>query len=203
MSLEIPEGPFAGYIFDCDGTLADTMPLHYRSWSAAWREHGATFTFDWPTFYSLAGMGLEETVRLMNERHGLTLDPPAVVRSQMEHLDGHHHEVEPIEPVIRFAREVARHFPVAVASGGVRRHVHETLRVVGVREVFGVVVTQEDVARSKPAPDLFLLAAERMGVPPEACLVFEDSELGLRAAEAAGMQWVYVSPERYSKGEGI
>ncbi len=203
MSLNLPAGPFAAYLFDCDGTLADTMPLHYRAWSHAFGEHGGDFEYTWEYFYSLAGIGMHDTVHLLNQRHGLTMDADTVIAAQMAFIDTHHAEVEPIEPVVAFARDVARTKPVAVVSGGNRQHVHESLRVVGLEGLFPVIVTQEDVSRSKPAPDGYLLAAERLGVPPAQCLVFEDSKLGLQAAEAAGMQSVYIEPARYSKGAGI
>lgn len=203
MSLAPPPGLYAAYLFDCDGTLADTMPLHFRAWSHAFRTCGATFEFTWETFYSMAGMGMADTIARMNAAHGLSLQVEAVARAQMAYIDQHHAEVEPIDPVVAIAREVAQNKPVAVVSGGTRPHVAETLRVIGVAELFEVVITQEDVARTKPAPDAFLLAAERLGVEPTACLVYEDSQLGLQAAKAAGMKAVYVEPTRYSKGAGI
>ncbi|MGF1448055.1 MAG: HAD family hydrolase [Opitutales bacterium] len=203
MSLQIPPGPFAAYLFDCDGTLADTMPLHYRAWSHAFSKHGGDFSYTWDYFYSLAGIGMHDTVHLLNERHELSMDADQVVAAQMAYIDAHHAEVEPIEPVVTFAREVAQTAPVAVVSGGNRPHVHTSLRVVGVGALFPVVITQEDISRGKPAPDGYLLAAERLGVAPGKCLVFEDSQLGLQAAAAAGMQSVYIEPARYSKGAGI
>ncbi|MBC2594592.1 HAD family phosphatase [Ruficoccus amylovorans] len=202
--LKIPPGDFLGAIFDCDGTLADSMPVHYRAWVEAFKAHHAKFDFTWEIFYSMAGTGLEDSVVQLNQRFNDTLDPAAAVRSQMEILDRLHHEVTPIVEVV----EIARHYAqagkkVSVSSGGTYRHVHETLRQIGVHDLFPVIITREDYARSKPAPDCFLLAAERMGVPPSACLVFEDSHLGIAAADAAGMASVYVEPETYSRGSGI
>lgn len=201
--ITLPEGDFAGFIFDCDGTLADSMPLHYRAWSYAYREHGASFEFTWETFYSLAGTGLEDSVRILNERYRDNLHPAAVVATQAQWLVAHQDTMQAIEPVVVVARELKRRFPVSVASGGIRQAVHDTLRIIGLEGHFDPVVTRDDVARGKPAPDSFLLAAEKMGVDPARCLVFEDSPLGLKAAESAGMQWVYVSPEIYSAGAGI
>ena len=103
-----------------------------------------------------------------------------------------------IEPVVAIARRVAAAHPVSIASGGPRDIVREMLRITGLAPLFKVVVTPEDVVHGKPHPDMFLLAAEKMGVAPEKCLVFEDAEPGMRAAEAAGMQWVRV-PSRKKK----
>lgn len=198
--LKIPDGPFEGIIFDCDGTLADSMPIHYQAWSDAFRTHGARFDFTWETFYSLAGKGGIDSVTVLNERHGDSLDPLAVTQTQIERLDEIFHNVQPIPQVAALARAYhAEGKKISVASGGNRRHVHETLLAIGLADIFDVVVTQEDVARSKPAPDIFLLAAQKMGVEPAKCLVFEDSQLGLLGAESAGMQWVYVEPPPVSE----
>jgi beta-phosphoglucomutase-like phosphatase (HAD superfamily) len=202
--LKIPSGDFQGVIFDCDGTLADSMPVHYRAWVEAFKLHHAKFEFPWDLFYSMAGTGLEDSVVMLNERFGDTLDPKATVKTQMDRLDQLHATVTPIVEVVGLAREYAAEGKkVSVSSGGTYRHVHETLRQIGVHELFPVIITREDYAHSKPAPDCFLLAAERMGVPPETCLVFEDSLLGIEGAKRAGMASVYVQPEIYSKGAGI
>lgn len=199
--LQLPSGDFEGYIFDCDGTLADSMPVHYHAWAEAFKAHGATFDFTWDLFYSMAGMGLADSVHALNDKFGTTLDPHEVVKTQMDKLDEFHHEVTPIDDVVAVARQViadGRH--VSVSSGGVYRHVHETLHVIGAHEMFPVIITREDYRESKPAPDCFLLAAERMGVPYEQCIVFEDSLLGIEAAKRAGMASVFIDPAVYSKG---
>ncbi len=200
MSLALPEGNHAGYIFDCDGTLTDSMPLHFAAWRHAFQGHQAKFDFTWELFYSMAGIALHEGVRILNERFDDRLDPDSVVQMQMMRMDEHHHTLEPIQPVVDLARELAQTHPVSVASGGARRHVHQSLTIVGIASLFQVVVTMEDVEHGKPAPDTFLLAAEKMQVNPSDCIVFEDSLLGIEAAERAGMRWVYVDPDIYSSG---
>jgi HAD superfamily hydrolase (TIGR01509 family) len=101
-------------------------------------------------------------------------------------------EVLPIEPVVALVRQFHGTAPMAVASGGHREIVIKTLDALGLTEFFETVVGMEDVERGKPAPDPFLEAARRLGVEPEACLVFEDSPTGIDAAKAAGMQYVFV-----------
>jgi beta-phosphoglucomutase-like phosphatase (HAD superfamily) len=137
-------------------------------------------------------MGLEQTVRELNQQFSVDLDPVAVVRAQTLASERLLERVRAIETVARFAREVASGNPVSVASGGKRRHVQRSLHLTGLAALFPVVVTQEDVTRGKPDPQMFLLAAERMGVRPEQCLVIEDSPLGLEAAKAAGMGAAWV-----------
>lgn len=198
--LTLPEGDFAGYIFDLDGTLADSMPLHYAAWREAFLRNNAKFDFTWAIFYSMAGIGHADSVRILNDRFQDTLEPEAVLAVQSEHFTAHFHTMQPIEPLVELARKFAQTHPISIASGGERHHVHETLRIIGIDELFSIVVSKDDVANSKPAPDSFLLAAEKMGVEPQKCLVFEDSQNGIQAADAAGMQSVYVDPAVYSSG---
>jgi len=190
----LPTRNYSAFIFDCDGTLADSMPLHQEAWISALRRHGATFDFTWELFMSRAGKTIELTVTELNAEFGLALDPTLVAAAQRAAFDALAVGVQPLEEVVAFARERAKAgCPVSVASGGDAPTVRRTLSTIGVSDLFSVVVTAEEVAHGKPAPDLFLLAAERMGVAPADCLVFEDSVLGIIAAERAGMGAVLVT----------
>ena len=202
MKLEIPPGEFAGYIFDLDGTLVDTMPLHYRAWDAAMRKVGLSAPLDEELFYSLGGVPTKRVAELIAAHYGLTIDAHAV----FDHKEARFVEVQTdaklIEPVVEFARRMSLTHPVSIASGGPRVIVRGMLELTGLASLFDYnrVITPEDVEHGKPAPDMFLLAAKRMGVPPQQCLVFEDAEPGMRAAEAAGMKWVRV-PSRLPKAK--
>jgi len=190
----LPTRAYSAFIFDCDGTLADSMPLHQKAWVSALRKYGATFEFGWELFMSRAGKSIELTVAELNAEFGMALDPALVSAAQRAQYDVLALGVKPIDEVVAFARERAQAgCPVSVASGGDAPTVARTLRTIGVSDLFPIVVTVEDVAHGKPAPDLFLLAAKRMGVAPADCLVFEDSLLGITAAERAGMGAVLVS----------
>lgn len=199
MKLEIPAGDFAGYIFDLDGTLVDTMPLHYQAWSEAMRKVGLQGQLDEELFYSLGGVPTRQVAELIAAHYGLTIDPHAVFHHKESLFLDLQKDAKLIEPVVEIARRMALTHPVSIASGGPRDIVHRMLEIAGLAPLFNVVVTPEDVTHGKPAPDMFLLAAERMGVPPQRCLVFEDAEPGMRAAEAAGMKWVRV-PSRKKAG---
>ncbi|HEY6081716.1 MAG TPA: HAD family phosphatase [Polyangiaceae bacterium] len=192
--FERPTRSYDGYIFDCDGTLADSMVVSHQAWLAAFRQHGATFDFGWELFFSRAGMTLPKTVEALNEQFGLSLDPAAVSAAQRAEYERFLPAVQPLAPVVELAREVARHARVSVASGGERAIVRRTLELIGLAETITIVITSEDVTRGKPEPDMFLLAAERMGVPASDCVVFEDSLFGLEAARRAGMDSVLVQP---------
>jgi HAD superfamily hydrolase (TIGR01509 family) len=193
--LELPPGDFGALIFDCDGTLADSMPLYHRAWRAALSAHGATFDFTWDIFMSRAGVSTEGTVTALNEQFGTMLDA--------ERIEEHHHAeyarlvegVKPFPEVVAVAEAHYGKLPMAVASGGSRHLVERTLALIGVRHLFNVVVVAADVPRGKPHPDIFLHAAKLLDVLPERCLVFEDGRPGIVAAEAAGMQSVFVKRE--------
>ncbi len=190
MQLEIPERDYAGYIFDCDGTLADTMPAHYEAWRRALKEGGAEFPEE--LFYQWGGRPSVDIVRTINAMQGLALDVDGTVsRKEGLYLEAVH-AVEPIRPVLDFARSLRGRRPLAVASGGHRELVMATLATIGATDLFDAIICFEDYQRGKPAPDPFLTAAERLGVPAGECLVFEDSPAGIQAAEAAGMDWVLV-----------
>jgi beta-phosphoglucomutase-like phosphatase (HAD superfamily) len=193
MRLQIPDGDFSGYIFDLDGTLADTMPLHYLAWDRAMRNAGLEGKLDENYFYALGGVPSRRVAELLGVHHGLKLDPVRVYKDKEAVFMGSLQKLELIGPVVDYARKVSKVRPVALASGGTRDVVHSTLAKTGLAPLFPIVVTADDVEHGKPAPDMFLLAARRMGVAPGGCLVFEDGQPGIRAAEAAGMKWVFVA----------
>jgi HAD superfamily hydrolase (TIGR01509 family) len=191
IKLDIPPGDFRAYIFDCDGTLADTMPLHYRAWLAAVEPLGCEFPED--LFYSLGGTPTAGVVGFINRHNGTNLPPMEVARHKEELFVSLIPEAQPIEPVVAFMKAAAaRGCPLAVGSGGFKSVVLKTLDALGLRDYFPVVVTAEDVVNGKPAPDTYLEAARLLGVAPADCLVFEDTPLGREAALNAGMQCVLV-----------
>ncbi|MEX0326322.1 MAG: HAD family hydrolase [Puniceicoccaceae bacterium] len=188
-----PEKAYKGYIFDCDGTLADSMPLHLRAWNAGLVAAKAPFHLDGKNFMSVAGMALRQTVEHWNETHTLQIDPDVVIEAKNAYFEEHRGEIGPIEPVADFARAChGAGAAISVASGGTTDDVLFTLRNIGLGELFDIVVTADDVLNAKPAPDLFLLAAEKMGLAPADCLVLEDSLLGIEAARTAGMESVLI-----------
>jgi HAD superfamily hydrolase (TIGR01509 family) len=185
-----PEKRYAGYIFDCDGTLADSMPLHYRAWADTVEKYGGQMPED--LFYALGGWPSDKMVEFLNDRFGTSLDPE-IVAFEKEHLYVERIDtIQPIREVADFAREVAAFAKVSVASGGVLPVVTRTLETIGFKGFFPVIVTTEQVKRGKPFPDMFLEAARRMSVQPSDCLVLEDSTAGFEAAKAAGMDYIKV-----------
>jgi len=192
MKLDIPPGDFAGYIFDLDGTLIDTMPLHYRAWDAAIRSAGLQGSLDEDLFYSLGGVPTVRVAELIGQHYGMKLDPKRVFHEKEALFLELQADAQLIKPVVDFARQASISHPMAIASGGTRDIVNRSLELAGIGALFKAVVTADDVVHGKPAPDMFLLAARLLGVDPTRCLVFEDAEPGIKAALAAGMKVVRV-----------
>lgn len=183
----------AALIFDCDGTLADTMPIHYRAWTAMLGRYGIAFPED--RFYQLGGVPTASIIRLLSdEQHVYVSDVDALTHEKESAFLDLLADVRPVGPVYRIAETYRGKLPMAVASGGYREVVLRTLEAIGVTDWFGAVVAAEDTARHKPDPDVFLEAAKRLGVGPAGCMVFEDTDIGLEAARRAGMHRVDVRP---------
>jgi HAD superfamily hydrolase (TIGR01509 family) len=194
MNLDIPAGDFAAYLFDLDGTLIDSMPVHLRAWAEALTRAGLREPFDEEYFYQLGGVPTYESAALYGEHYGLAVDAQHVADEKEALYLELLHEVQVIEPVAAFARRVAQTRPVAIVTGGGPEIAYPALDATGLRALFPVVITPHDVprGRGKPAPDMFLLAAANLGVPASECLVFEDATPGIDAALAAGMRVVRV-----------
>jgi HAD superfamily hydrolase (TIGR01509 family) len=190
LKLDIPDRAFGGYIFDCDGTIADNMPLHYRAWSMAMADFGGEYPED--LFYAWGGRPTAVIVGLLNEKYGLALDVDETVQRKEKYYLTLIPEVVPVPEVMEIVKSMHGTVPLSVASGGHRELVEATLDVFGIRDLFQAIVCAEDYERGKPHPEPFLLAAKLMSVPPEDCVVFEDSPIGIEAAKAANMAWVHV-----------
>jgi len=186
-----PQAGVSALIFDCDGTLADTMPIHYRAWVVMFDRLGIPFPK--ARFYALGGMPTSRIFRLLADEHDHPIDDVEILRliADKEALFLEQvHEVKPIPPVLAAAERHRGRLPMAVASGGYRHVVTRTLTAIGAADWFDAVVCAEDTVFHKPEPDVFLEAARRLTVAPERCLVFEDTDLGLEAGRRAGMHTI-------------
>ncbi len=179
-----------GIIFDCDGTLADTMPLHWRAWQAITKRHKLHFPED--RFYSLGGVPSRDILKMLGEEQRVALDHVNVAHEKEAAYLPLIAQVEPINTVVGVAREYFGKIPLAVASGGTHSIIEQVLQHLGIRHLFAAVVTSEDVVNQKPAPDIFLEAARRIGVAPQFCCAYEDTDLGIQAIRAAGMEAIDV-----------
>ncbi|VTR99413.1 beta-phosphoglucomutase family hydrolase : HAD-superfamily hydrolase, subfamily IA, variant 3 OS=Pirellula staleyi (strain ATCC 27377 / DSM 6068 / ICPB 4128) GN=Psta_3726 PE=4 SV=1: HAD_2 [Gemmata massiliana] len=188
-----PPAGTTGLIFDCDGTLANTMPAHYRAWTALLGRFGIPFPE--PRFYAMGGMPTASIIRILAGEVGVAVpDVDAMVHEKEQTFLTLLEAVAPIEPVVNIASAHRGKLPIAVASGGYRDTITRTLDRLAIRDWFDAIVTAEDTARHKPDPDVFLEAAKRLGVESATCVVFEDTDIGLEAARRAGMLGVDVRP---------
>ena len=192
MKLTLPAGPFRAYLFDCDGTIVDSMPLHYVAWKAALAEWNCPFDED--LFYAWGGRPVTAILTSLNEMNQLQM-PLEIVAKRKEEL--YYDQLSTLQAIPEVVEHIeARHgeIPFAVVSGSRRNSVVSSLKHLNLLEKFDTIVCAEDYQNGKPAPDGFLLAAERLGVAPHECLVFEDTDLGIQAATSAGMASVMVPP---------
>jgi beta-phosphoglucomutase-like phosphatase (HAD superfamily) len=181
-----------GLIFDCDGTLADTMPLHWRAWQIITERHRLHFPEE--RFYALGGVPSRDILKILAAEQGRSLDHLAIAHEKEEAYLPLMVDVEPIHAVVEIAKVHHGKIPMAVASGGTQAIICQVLEQLKIRHLFAAVVTSEMVTNQKPAPDIFLEAARRIGVDPKFCRAYEDTDLGLTAIRAAGMEAVDVRP---------
>lgn len=197
--VTLPDKTYTGYIFDLDGTLVDSMPVHHRAWLHALRNNGApAHAFLWDEFVAHGGMAAPDIVADLNRTYGLNMDCESVAAEKRARYD-YLLETETL-PIIPETVELVKRLkeqqiPYAIGTGSVRHGALNTMISAGIDNLFDIIVTPDDVppGRGKPCPDIFLLAAKQMGVQPTECVVFEDAQPGLDAAAAAGMASVRVA----------
>ncbi|TAE76698.1 MAG: HAD family phosphatase [Verrucomicrobia bacterium] len=191
---------FDAVIFDCDGTLVNSMPYHFEAWCEALSLHGAANIFKEDVFYAMGGRPTKDIVVEINDEYNLKLDPAAVAFAKREAFLRKLGQLELIDEVAAFAESLRGKVPMAIATGGTRLVIEKTLQAVGVSDLFDEVVTADDVVLGKPAPDIFLKAAALLGVSPERCLVLEDAPAGVMAGQLAGMTVISIpAPLDYRK----
>jgi HAD superfamily hydrolase (TIGR01509 family) len=186
VSMPLPFTP-GGLIFDCDGTLADTMPLHYRAWRATLDQAGHPAIFTEEQFYAWAGAPAYEILERLAEQHRVALALAELTHEKEMTYQKLIPLLTPIEPVLAELRRFQGTVPMAVVSGGMKVLVDETLDILGIRACFEIVIGSGEVTKGKPEPEGMLLAARALGIAPEDCVVYEDGPAGIEAARRAGM----------------
>ena len=173
-------------IFDLDGTIADTMPIHY----IAWRDTAARYGIDFPEklFYDLAGVTLYAIARTLNEISGKNVDPVEMGDAKEAEYEQCLWKAKPITPVVEIIKQYYGKIPMSVGTGGNSRLARKTLEAMGVSQLIDIIVASDNIQNPKPHPETFLRCAELMGIKPEDCQVFEDGALGIQAAQTAGMK---------------
>jgi HAD superfamily hydrolase (TIGR01509 family) len=203
MKLKLPAGPFNAYLFDCDGTIADSMPLHYVAWKKALGEWNCEFAEE--LFYAWGGRPTAEIVATLNQTQGLSMPVESVANRKEEFYFKMLPELKAVPEVLEHIEAQHGRIPFAVVSGSARDSVTASLVRLNLLDRFDTLVCAGEYKKSKPDPEAFLLAATKLGVAPKNCLVFEDTDMGIQAATAAGMASVKVPPpwaRRVSQGVG-
>ncbi len=182
---------YEGIVFDCDGTLVDSMPLHYVAWSHVLKKYGLEFPED--RFYKMGGISTEKTAAILAAEAGIKIDPVQVSQEKDAAFMVHLAQIKPIQRAVDVALKAYGVCPLAVATGATLKLAQAELKHAGLDHLFQTIVAAEDVKHHKPSPDVYLEAARRLGVDPRRCLAFEDTEIGLQAARAAGMEAIHVN----------
>jgi beta-phosphoglucomutase family hydrolase len=186
MVKELAVDPRArGLIFDLDGTLVDSMPLHYEAWKEVCALKGLNFTEE--EFYSLAGVPSDRIFEIINERHGTDFDPQKHSKLKEDTYLKKINKLQPVEPVFQLAIANYGKLPMAIGTGSPGEHSWEAVRALGLDNYFDILISKNDVKAGKPNPETFLKCAQAMNVEPQFCQVFEDGDPGLEAAKTAGM----------------
>jgi HAD superfamily hydrolase (TIGR01509 family) len=188
---QLTEGPYKAFLYDCDGTLADNMPSHKAAFVKVASQYDIELNdaivdelAGWPTV-----LVAEEIIR----RYKASFDPDHFARQKSTvFVEEFMAKTKPITFVVEHLKAAVGKVKIGVVSGGSRSTVSKTLKVIGVDKYLDVLVCAGETPKGKPYPDPFLFAAQQLGVKPEECMVFEDGQPGVQAAERAGMKWIRV-----------
>lgn len=192
MLLPLPPGDFQAYLFDCDGTITDSMPVHYKAWQDTLAEWGGVFPEE--LFYAWGGRPVIDIVADLNREQRLNMPVAEVAERQESLFRAGLASIKGVPGVLEHIQEAYRRVPFAVVSGSTRPAVVDSLKALGLLDYFPILVCAGEYAQPKPHPEPYLTAAGLLGVDPAACVVFEDTELGVQSAKAAGMAVVKVPP---------
>ena len=185
-------------IFDLDGTIADSMPLHIEAWKEMGAYYGAEVTDE--MINRFAGSPTSKVIATLNELYDWNIDVEggAFMKSdlfskKLDTID----RIAPLEPMWEIAKIYKNKKPICIGTGSGKVNASKTIKLMGAHDFFDVVVTASDVSNHKPHPETFLISAQKTGTYPAKCLVFEDGQLGIDAALAGGMNALFIPSFEY------
>lgn len=181
-----------GLIFDLDGTIIDSMPLHYEGYNHVLAPYGIHYPQD--VFYSRGGIPTRDTMNMIAQNHQIKdFDIVSALEKKRLFVENNLGQLQLIDPVFSIIMSYHGKLPMAIGTGSNRRMVNQLLEIFPIGNYISQVVTSDDVTHFKPHPETFLKCASLIGVAPEHCVVFEDGKPGMQAAETAGMQVIDVT----------
>ncbi len=180
-----------GLIFDLDGTIVDSMPIHYIAWRDTAARYGIDLTVE--LFESLAGVPIYQTVEKYNEIFNMNINPQEMGDAKEKMYEEKLHEAKMVDPVFDVIKKYHGQIPMSIGTGGGHYIAQKTVELMGLDKYIDILVTADDVKQHKPHPETFLRCAELMEVAPEDCLVFEDGKPGMKAAVDGGMMLIDVT----------
>ena len=183
--------PFDAIIFDLDGTLSDTMPIHYKAFCVAFKKYNIN-NFSEELFYSLAGVPADKITERILKENNVDKDSMLVADEKDSIFHELSNDIRPIKKTIDLARKYSDQKKLAVATGSIRWSAEESLEKLEIKGLFQEVVCSDDISNPKPDPEIFILAAKKLNVEPKHCIVIEDSPLGIEGALKAGMQAIHI-----------
>lgn len=191
--MKLPEvNPKAkALIFDLDGTLADTMPVHFWAYKNLLKTYGINFSPE--LFATLAGIPAVGTIEKLNQLFGTNMNATEVGHLKEAEYEKIMHKMKAIDPVVELVKQYHSKLPMAIGTGGYKRLAWKTVEILGLRKYFDILVSADDISHAKPHPETFLKCAQKLGVAPGFCQVFEDGQPGMQAAKAAGMMATLVT----------
>jgi beta-phosphoglucomutase-like phosphatase (HAD superfamily) len=179
-------------IFDLDGTLSNSLPVHLATWNIVGEKYG--FVFDPKILYEMTGRPTIEFAERVVKQYGLSTDPNEIMLLKQKAFWDMAHLLEPIDKVVSIVKANYGKLPMSVGTGAGRKSTQVQLETLNLMKYFDAIVTAEDVTSHKPKPETFLECARLMKVDPQYCQVFEDGDLGIEAAKKAGMMVTDVRP---------
>lgn len=189
--IPVPKG-VKGLIFDLDGTIIDSMPLHHKAYNAALEPYGVHYALD--VFYSRGGIPTTDTLKLIVAEHGIkNFDLAQALETKRQFVDANIQGMTLIEPVFEVIKSYFGKLPMAIGTGSNRKTVNEMFELFPLGDYITHVVSASEVEHHKPHPETFLKCAALIDIDPKDCVVFEDGKPGMVAAEKAGMQVIDVT----------
>jgi len=198
---------FSAIVFDMDGVIVDSEPLHKKAFEALFEELGRKHDHG-IVFHEYYGRSDKVLLKDFIEKHNVPFELEDLTQRKLKHFVSYLQERRPVfQELHTLVPELARHYKLAIASSNFRSVIDVVMEISGLRPHFNVIVGYEDIRFTKPDPEIYFTAAQRLGVRPSQCCVIEDAAMGVQAAKMAGMTCIGLTsslpPEKLQQADFI